>query len=90
MKKFELGNIYKDSNGKEYRVISRTDKTVVIEDVKKPGNSLYQERKAIKTYASGAEYLEMIKGSAPSYRSHKKGVGRYLVSNGKREVTIKA
>ena len=90
MKKFEVGKIYKDSKGKEYQIIGRSDKTVVIEDTNKPGNSLYQTRKTIQTYESGNEYITLEKGTEPSYRNHKKSVGRYLVSSGKAKNIITA
>ena len=90
MKKFEIGNVYADSNGKEYRVISRTEKSIVLEDIKKPGNSLYQTRKAFQTLSDGSEVIQMVKGKAAGYKSHKKGVGRYQTSTGTKAVEIYA
>jgi len=90
MKKFEIGNVYTDSNGREYRVIRRTEKTVTIEDTKFPGNSLHQTRKTLKFHGNGSEYLEMVKGKAPSYRNHKKFIGRYCISCGKKGIDIHA
>jgi len=89
-RRFEIGNVYADSNGKEYRIISRTNKTVTIEDANRPGLWLYQRRKALQTYADGSEFLEMVKGKAATYRNHKKYIGRYQTSSGRKAVTIQA
>jgi len=90
MNKFEIGKVYADSNGKEYRVIGRTEKSVVLEDVEKPGNSLYQIRKTFHVHSCGSEYIEMVKGKSATYRNHKKSVGRYQTSSGRKAITIQA
>jgi len=94
MKKFEIGMVYCNNgigrNSREYIVISRTDKSIVFENPKYPGNELYQMRKSIKFHSDGSEYVEIEKGSASTYRNHRNSVGRYMLKSGKNAVTIQA
>ena len=78
MKKFEIGSIYKESVGskegdKRYRVLSRTDKSVVFEELDQDGNVLDKIKKNITLLHEVDEYIILQKGKKPIYRQHANG-----------------